>query len=134
MSLRTRGTARRVSWFLAFALMAMPCRAFAQDTPAPASTTRVLVPMYVSFATLQGLDIHSTLRALDHGATEANPTLGGVAQQPVALIGVKAMSAASTIWLAHKVSKRSRTGALVLMAAVNSAYAMVVAHNYRAVR
>jgi hypothetical protein len=112
------------------ALLVMPGQVFAQElqTDAP---KKVLVPLYISYAALQGLDVHSTTRALRGGASEANPLMRGVAQQPVALIAVKAGAAATTIWLTHKVSKRSRAGAIVLMAAVNSAYAVIVAHNYR---
>jgi hypothetical protein len=134
MSLRTPAARRRVSWILALALLAMPCQLFAQDAPPSSDRPRALVPLYVSFATLQALDVHSTSRALDAGAGEANPLMRGVAHRPAALLAVKAGGAASAIWLAHKLSKRSRTGAIVLMAAVNSAYAMVVAHNYRARR
>jgi uncharacterized protein DUF5658 len=134
MSLRTRGAGRRISWFLALVLLMLPVRAFAQDIPGGAQNHRALVPLYVSFAALQALDVHSTMRALDGGAVEGNPLMRGVAHQPAALIGVKAAGAASTIWLAHRMSKRSKAGAFVVMAAVNSAYAMVVAHNYRAGR
>jgi hypothetical protein len=133
MSLRARGAGRRISWFLAFVLLMLPVRAFAQDIPGQ-TANRALVPLYVSFAALQALDVHSTMRALDGGAVEGNPLMRGVAQQPAALIGVKAAGAASTMWLAHKMSKRNKIGAVVVMAAVNSAYAMVVAHNYRATR
>jgi hypothetical protein len=134
MSLRKRGAGRRISWFLALVLLILPVRAFAQDIPTGGQNQHALVSLYVSFATLQVLDLHSTLRALDGGAVEGNPLLRGVAHQPAALIGVKALGAASTIWLAHKMSKRNKASAIVVMAAVNSAYAMVVAHNYRAGR
>jgi hypothetical protein len=69
---------------------------------------------------------------LNAGAVEGNPLLRSVAHQPAALIAVKAGGAASTMWLSHKLAKRNKTGAFILMTAVNSAYAMVVAHNYRA--
>jgi hypothetical protein len=134
MSVRTPGVARRVLWFLVFALLVMPCQLLAQERPMAAENPRVLVPLYVSFAALQALDVHSTTRALNAGGVEANPLMRGVANQPAALIAVKAGGAASTIWLAHQVSKRSKVGAIVVMAAVNSAYAMVVAHNYRVPR
>jgi hypothetical protein len=108
--------------------------AFAQSEPAPARDRGPLVPLYVSYATLQALDIHSTLRALNGGAVEGNPMMNGVVSHPVPFMMVKAGAAAATIVLAERVRKRSRVGAIVVMAAVNSAYAMVVAHNYRAVR
>ena len=132
MSLRARGKTRRVAWCLALLVLLTPARLFAQEfAPAPDSS-RPLVPLYVSFAVLQALDVHSTTRALNAGAVEGNPLLRGVAHQPAALIAVKAGGAASTIWLSHKLAKRSKAGAFILMTAVNSAYAMVVAHNYRA--
>lgn len=101
---------------------------------APAATGRsVLVPLYASFATLQMLDAHSTLRAVRAGGVEQNPMLRGIADKPVAMVALKAGVAASTIALAEKVRGRSRVGAIVLMAALNSAYAAVVVHNYRTI-
>jgi hypothetical protein len=41
-----------------------------------------LLSLYVSFATLQGLDAHSTLRAPQFGGFEVNPILGGVVARP----------------------------------------------------
>jgi hypothetical protein len=103
--------------------------------PASARSARsVLLPLYVSFATLQLLDAHSTTRALASGGVEANPVMRGVAGNPAALVAVKAGVTASTIVLAEKVRSKSRVGAILLMAALNSTYATVVAHNYRAVR
>ena len=136
MSIRARGVGRRLSWFLALALVATPCQLFAQDAPmaqaAPApSGTRSLVPRYVSFGVLQALDVHSTMRALNNGAVEANPLMKGVAHQPAAFMAVKAGAGATTIWLSHRLAKKNKVAAMLLMAGVNSAYAMVVAHNYR---
>jgi hypothetical protein len=91
----------------------------------------VLLPLYASFAALQALDAHSTLRALDAGATEANPLMGGLTRTPAALLAVKAGMAASTIYLVEKVRIKSRGAAIALMAALNSLYATIVAHNYR---
>ena len=134
MSLRTNRVGRKIAWVIALALLlAIPARVFAQEL-VPAPESRPLVPLYVSFVALQALDVHSTTRALGAGGAEANPLMRGVAHQPAALMAVKAGGAASTIWLTHKLAKRSKTGAFVLMAAVNSAYAMVVTHNYRSVR
>jgi hypothetical protein len=99
----------------------------------PASNRGVLVPLYASFATLQMLDAHSTIRALRAGGEEQNPLLKGLADKPAALVALKAGVAVSTIALAEKVRGKSRVGAIVLMAALNSAYATVVAHNYRSV-
>ena len=93
-----------------------------------------LLPLYASFATLQALDGHSTLRALRAGGEERNPLLRGIADRPAALYAVKAGVTASTILLIEKLRVKNRTGAIVLMAALNSVYSVVVAHNYQAVR
>jgi hypothetical protein len=110
--------------------------------PSPRSRTQkpgersrgILVPLYASFAALQALDAHSTIRALNAGATEANPLVGGIAHKPVALAAVKAGLTASTIYLVEKVRVRSRRAAIALMAVLNSAYVAIVAHNYRVPR
>jgi hypothetical protein len=131
---RTRHS-RRTSWLVAFLVMLLaPAQLFAQESIKAPETNRPLAPLYISFAVLQALDVHSTTRALGSGAVEGNPLMRSAARQPAGLIALKAGGAASTIWLSHKLSKRSRTGAFVLMTAMNSAYAMVVAHNYRAGR
>ena len=100
---------------------------------APPSPRGVLVPLYASFASLQMLDAHSTLRAMRAGGVEQNPLLRGLADKPAALVALKAGVAVSTIAVADKVRGRSRVGAIAMMAALNSAYAVVVAHNYRTV-
>lgn len=102
-----------------------------QLTAASRANRGALAPMYVAFGTLQALDIHSTLRAVNSGAgTEQNLVLRGIANNPAALIAVKSGVTAATILLADTLRVRHRTGALVLMAALNSAFAVVVAHNY----
>jgi hypothetical protein len=156
MSFRVRGKSGRVL-VLCLGLTGVASTARAQDvlpSPAPSllrtappdaileepsretgavASRGVLIPMYVTFASLQMLDAHSTLRAVNAGAVEQNPLMRGLADRPVALVALKAGVAASTIVLADKMRGRSRVGAVVMMAALNSAYAMVVAHNYRTV-
>lgn len=95
---------------------------------------RALVPLYVSFASLQGLDAHSTTRALDRGAEETNPLMRSLAEHPVGLLAVKAGATTVVIYAGEKMWKRNRVAAVVFMVAANSAMAWVVQHNYRAVR
>jgi len=105
--------------------------------PAPAATRSsrgVLIPLYASFAALQALDAHSTTSAIHRGGVEQNPMLRSIADKPAALYAVKAGLAASTIVLADRMRNRSRVGAIVLMAGLNSLYATIVVHNYAAVR
>ena len=108
----------------------MPPASAALEAPAP--RLGVLLPLYVSFAGLQMLDAHSTMRALRAGGSERNPLLRDLADSPAGLLAVKAGVTASTILLSEKLRVKHRVGAMVLMTALNSAYTMVVVHNYRA--
>jgi hypothetical protein len=99
---------------------------------APSATHRpsVLVPLYVSFATLQGLDIHSTLRAPEFGGREANPIVDGMLGSPAAFIAAKVGMTASIYFVSERLWKRHKTAAVLTMIALNSTYGAVVAHNY----
>ena len=89
-----------------------------------------LLPLYVTFATLQMLDAHSTTKALQSGGVEGNPVVASFAGNSGALYAVKIATAAATIYLGEKIWRKNRFGALLTMVAVNSAYAMIVQHNY----
>jgi len=105
--------------------------------PAPAQKARrpeSLVPLYVSFATLQLMDVHSTTRALGRGAAEANPLMKGLAGNPLALAAVKVAGSAAVIYAAEKMWKKHRRRSVIFIVAANAAMALVVQHNYRAVR
>ena len=103
----------------------------------PASVVRrpaALLPLYVSFAGLQLADVHSTSRALDRGAFEANPLMKGFAGNKASLIAVKAAGGAVAIYASERMWKTNRVGAIAFMIATNSAMAWVVHHNYSVVR
>jgi len=90
-----------------------------------------LTSLYVSFAALQGLDVHSTTRALSSGAgREANPAMRRIVGNPAGLIAVKAATAGTTIWMTEKMRRKHPRAAIVFMAAINSTMAVIVAHNY----
>jgi hypothetical protein len=103
-------------------------------TRPPQRRPRAMLPLYSSYATLQVLDAHSTTRALDRGAAEANPLMRGVAGRPGGMLAVKAAGTAGVIYAGEKLWKRNRTAAVIFMVAANSAMALVVQHNYRTVR
>jgi hypothetical protein len=105
--------------------------------PAPPAGPRrpgALVPLYVSFGTLQVLDAHSTARALKNGAVEANPALRGIAGNQAALLAVKAAGTTGLIFASEKIWKRNKAAAIALMVGSNAAMAWVVHRNYAAVR
>jgi uncharacterized protein DUF5658 len=66
----------------------------------------VLTPLYVSFAALQLLDIHSTLRAPDFGAREANPLVTGLLASPAAFVATKAVVTTSLIYMSERLRRR----------------------------
>ncbi len=98
---------------------------------APPSRPVALVPLYVSYAVLNGLDGHSTLRAIDGGASEGNPLMAPFARHPAAMAAVKAGMVAATILGVERLRKKHPVAAVVFMAAATSLYAVVAAHNYR---
>jgi Domain of unknown function (DUF5658) len=103
------------------------------DAPRP-QRPDALMPLYLTYATLQALDVHSTLRALDRGAVEANPLMKNLTESPGSLVAVKAASAAGVLYTTEQLWKRNPAAAVVFMIAANSAMAWVVQNNYRAVR
>jgi hypothetical protein len=102
--------------------------------PAPVRRPSMLVPLYVSFAALQVLDITSTRSALAGGGVEGNPVMGGVVGSPVAMSALKIGATAGIILLSEKVRKRNPVAAVVMMVGMNSAYAMIVSRNYAIAR
>ena len=91
----------------------------------------MLVPLYVSFGVLQGLDGHSTLTAMRRGFREVNPILSPAVHSPAALVAAKAAASAATIAGTELLWRRNRAAAVLTMIAINVGYAAVVAHNYR---
>jgi uncharacterized protein DUF5658 len=90
----------------------------------------VLPTLYASSALLQGYDAYSTLNAINHGATEANPLMKGVTRNPMAFIGIKAGVTVMSIMAAERMWKNNnRLGAVLTMVASNSMMALVAAHN-----
>ncbi len=90
--------------------------------------------MCVSFAALQAFDLHSTFKALDAGAREGNVILGGFASNKAAMVGFKAATTAGTIYLVQRFGVKNRVASTIFLAAANSAYAIIAAHNYRLAR
>lgn len=91
-----------------------------------------LGPLYVSMIGLHVLDVHSTWQVLSTGGSESNPLVRSFVGSPAGVVAIKAGSSAAVIYAAEKMWKHNRTAAVVMMVGINSAYAAVVAHNYRA--
>ena len=91
----------------------------------------MLVPLYVSFATLQALDAHSTLKAVDRGYVEVNPLVASFSKNGAAMAVMKVAVTTSVIVGSEKLWRHNRVAAVAAIIAVNGAYAAIVAHNYR---
>ena len=97
----------------------------------PTGSSKLMTSLYASTVMMQALDVHSTLSALRSGATEANPLMQGATRNQAMFMAVKVGVAASTILAAKQLSKRNKAAAVATLVAINSAYALVVSHNYR---
>jgi hypothetical protein len=100
----------------------------------PLNRPGAMKALYGTLGALQVLDIYSTRRALNRGGSEVNPLLEKAAGNEAAMMAVKAISTASTIYFAERAWKKNRKGAVVLMAIVNGLTAAVVANNLRNAR
>jgi hypothetical protein len=100
-----------------------------------ASRGAALPVLYGMLGALQAYDGWSTVRAVRLGATEANPAVAGIASHAGAMWAVKAGATMASIYAAERLWRRHRrTEAIVTMVAVNSAMAMVAAHNASVLR
>jgi len=109
--------------------------AAAWPKPAPRpERSAVLGGLYVSTAVFQGLDVHSTIKALGRGAAEANPIMAKLTTNRLAFAATKAAVAAATILAARRIARQNRVAAIATLVAINSAYALVVRHNYGVAR
>jgi hypothetical protein len=122
---------RRAIWMsrsaaLLFALAVGASPAGAQSSPRPAA----LIPLYVSYGTLQGFDVHSTLKARAAGGREINPLITATGGSTPALVITKTATTAGVVFAAERLRRSHPKGAVVLMVCANAALAAVVAHNY----
>jgi hypothetical protein len=97
----------------------------------PTAHINLLLPLYVSTAVFQALDVHSTFAVLSHGGAEVNPMLSGLVSNRPAFIAVKAGIAAGTIYAASRIARHNKVAAIAALIGLNSMYAMVVSHNYQ---
>ena len=102
------------------------------EEPAPSLGLAALVPLYGTLIGLQALDLDSTMRAVAKGAgREANPVMHPLVGRPAAMVAAKAGASAAIVFASERLRRKHHPAAAVmLMIGVNSAYAMIVAHNY----
>ena len=91
----------------------------------------LLPALYVTLGAMQAWDLASTSAAIKAGAREANPAAAGFATSQKSMMGLKAVTTASTILFAERVWKRNKAAAVVMMVAVNGTMAAVAMNNMR---
>jgi hypothetical protein len=89
--------------------------------------------LYATTVLMQGLDAHSTFRALDAGAKQGNPLIGPIAERRPAFIALKGAISVATIRAARDLSKQNKLAAALTLIGINSAYGALIANNYRVV-
>jgi hypothetical protein len=90
---------------------------------------RALTALYASLAGLNVLDAVTTRRAVSAGATELNPVVQEASKNTAAMLAVKALGTAGSIYFTERAWKKNRKGAVILMAVLNGVTAAVVANN-----
>lgn len=100
----------------------------------PERRPSALPVMYATLAALNALDAYSTRQALNAGAREANPLMEKASGNQGAMLAMKALSTAGTIYFSERAWKKNRMGAIITMVVVNGATAAIAAHNLRNAR
>ncbi len=90
------------------------------------------MPLYGSFAALQGLDIYTTRRAIGRGGQEGNPIMRAAVQRDSTMIAAKAAGSAVAIWATERLWKKKRPKLAIASGIVlNVVSGLVVMNNYR---
>ena len=91
----------------------------------------LLPALYVTLGAMQAWDLASTAGAIRAGAHEANPAAAAFATSQKSMMGLKAVTTASTILFAERAWKKNKAAAVVMMVAVNGTMAAVAMNNMR---
>ena len=116
------------------AALSISTLAIAGEKEATMKRPAILPAMYVTSAAVQAMDVYSTTMALKAGARESNPVAAPFAGNPGSMIGLKVVSTASAIYFTEKMWKTNPVKAVLVLAAINSATAMISMHNMKNVR
>jgi hypothetical protein len=104
-----------------------PVSSFAPKVERPA----ILPALYATLGAMQAWDVYSTRAAIKAGAVEANASAAPFAGNAGSLLGLKAATTAGTIYLAERMWKKNKVGAVVMLVAINGATAAVSINNMR---
>jgi hypothetical protein len=106
-----------------------------QASQAPGESGRVLHSLQVGFAALQIADLVTTERAIHSGnAVEGNVLMAPLVGSPVRFVAFKSGLVLGTVLLTNHIAKRSKLASVLLLATVDSVYAMAAVNNLHAAR
>ncbi len=126
----------RTTIALALLLASTASAARAQEPGSPKEVigTGLLRAMYATVPLVHAADGISTMRVVTLGGRELNPLVAMQTERPAVFAATKAGIVAAEIFLAHRLAKRHKWGAIAALAALNVGYGMVAAHNFRVAR
>lgn len=96
--------------------------------------TGLLRGLYVATPIVHAIDGLSTMRVIERGGREVNPLMAPQAGNGAFLAATKVGFSTAQVFLAHRVAKKHKFGAIAALTALNVGYAMVAAHNFRVAR
>jgi hypothetical protein len=89
----------------------------------------VLLPMFISLASLQFYDAYSTVTALNRGMAEGNPVMLGVTRNTGAFAGVKVATSVTMIYAANRLWNHHHRAAAIAVMGISNVVAALVATN-----
>jgi hypothetical protein len=110
------------------------CVAGCDDLARNARRPIALPILYAGLGVMQGLDLYSTVKAMNYGAVETNPVMAGLVGNRGASIAMKAGVSTAMIYFTERLRKKNPRAAVAAMVAINSLTAVVAAHNFRNAR
>jgi len=91
----------------------------------------LMTSLYATTVLVQGLDAHSTLKAISVGATERNPLMHALTSSPPAFVALKAGAAVGLVFAGRRLARHNKVHAAIALIAIDSAYALIAMHNYK---
>lgn len=121
-----------------FIVAASPARVYADPADSAESGGILrsvgLGAAYASTILVHAYDVHSTLAAMERGAIEVNPVMARLTERRALFLATKAAVAGLQIYATARIARHSTWKAILISVAANSAYVMIVRHNYAIAR
>lgn len=97
-------------------------------------STGLLRGLYIATPIVHAVDGVSTMQVIDLGGRELNPLMAPQVRNRAVFVATKAGIVSAEIYLAHRIARDHKVGAILALAALHTGYALVAAHNFRVAR